>query len=274
MTAAWIVVAPVRSIIKDTSGFLERIVNDDQHWAHVLDVPVKIDTAVLSLSALNVLYGLKAIGPEHEKARGLRIVRRSPSSKSLADVVNDAAVVTVTALDVIVEATTMHYHEGGALELAMSALASAVRCNMLPPIAAQVRAVGQQMDPDKLTTVLKNLMGYMDKLARFKDPLTVESKLYTEWLNVVGRVGSDDAAVDTSVMSDLLHGHLRAACDPGDVAQDAQEEEATTKFNAAQERLDELTRDFKLGAMGDRIWHDVLDIRQVLSTVNGPVFGG
>jgi len=268
--------ARTMSIITDTHKFLERIVNDDQHWAPVLDARVKIDTAVLSPSALALLRGLDAIQPEHDEARRARIMWRPSSSKAPAD---DAAVVTVNALEVIVEAVTVHFYEGGAMDLAMSVFASVIRCNALLPIAIQVRAVGViggRADAAMLMAVLKNLITYVNKVTRLKDPLTAEPELYAKWLTAIGHIGTDDAAaaVDMSAMSRLLQDHLHAACImDDDGAQDVQEDEAKTTFDAAQAKLDEFVKNIKVDTMDIQIWHYVLAINQVLSMANQSVFG-
>lgn len=271
IATVWLLIGQTVSAY-DARRFMTTIVNEDRYWADTLDVAVRIDTKLLGRSAVELLQDLGAVEPKRDGGG--------------SDAPPSTTVVTAIALDVIVEAVTVRYHNSDAVQLAMSVFVSAIKCHALRLIAAQVNAIGaagNERLEEKitwLTAVLSNLISYMDKLARLRDPLTGVSDLYAEWLKVIGGTtppGGDSgdggpSVANTDRMSRLIDDEANGACEANTSGWQRVEGDGGVTFAETQERLDKFLGDLKIGAMGDRIWEDVLNVRELLSVVNPALF--
>lgn len=265
VTLLWIR-ASSEMIIADTRAFIVDMMRQDARWAPYLNVNVKVDTGVLTVAARNVLASVAKAGGTVQTGE----------DAAAAD-----GTVTVNVLHAIGEVVSAHAEEGDAFAFGMSLIASAVKCTVLKDVWLQLRVLGAQL-PDSLhaypawmSDVRTNLTGYIDKLARLKEPLAVETRIYRAWTDALWEstpLRSGDhvrpasvAVGDVAPTRNLVYESLTSACEL--CAEDAENwtthDDVSRIMADSQARLDEIFRELPIRSMHIAQWMDVFNTKEI-----------
>lgn len=287
-------------MVYDALTFLYDVVKDDEYWMRYLDVKVNVDPTVVSAAARSVLQDMHLVPPAsvaHRPATAppnpepVDTSRPSASGGDEGPESSSSSTVSAKALRLIVNAVTKHNREGDAIEFGMSVLASAVTCNVLPYVMVQLKAIEQMTgkeDPNNYhrpQAVWKNLVLYMDKMARLKDSLRTVADMYHRWGVVVGQtfeptLDSVTGAVgDVGPFKELVKNSMDELCDAGAVDQTiarmnfdpAVENWKTAEgvhaiFQKCENDLRELFDHLPFITMDMTLWSDYLNNPQLIET--------
>lgn len=294
-------------IMENALTFLYEVVQEDEYWMKYLDVKVKVDPTVVPFAARGVLQDLNLIPHDpiaHRQApepQPTPVDTSRPSTSSAASTspaegadgasAGDAppAVVSARALRFIVNVVTNHNKESDAIEFGMTVMTSAIKCNVLPYLLLQLKVVEKMTGKDDLENfyrpkvIWKNLVLYMDKIARLKDSLDTAADLYHKWGIVVKQtlepsLDSPTGAIgDVNPFKELLQATLNELC----LESTIDEIEARMNFNPAveswntplgaraifqkcQDALEKLFKDLPFTTMDLTLWSDYLNNPEIL----------
>lgn len=238
----------------DKLTFLYDVVKEDEYWMQYLDVEVKIDPAVVSIAAKNVMQDLNLVqsaqvahrpAPAPPNPEPVDTSRLSTSSDEKPKDGGES-VVSAKALRLIVDVVTKHNKESDAIEFGMVVMTSAIKCKILPYILIQLKVIEELMDREdpetvyRPKTIWKNLVQYIDKIALLKDSLHVAAEMYHKWSIVVSQTfGATLDSItgtigDVKPFKELLQSTLNELC----VVNTVEEIEALLNFNPDVEKWD------------------------------------
>lgn len=227
----WAGTAAAGPILGDDRSFVFRMMqdDDDSSWKRHLRVKIKTNT--------NALQSKTVRGILRELSAGLL----DPGS----DVGDVTKTVTVSAVAVVANVVTRHFAESEALDFALSALASAIRCRTLSYVAIQLRAIIATPESDRdplLAGVRQTLNVYVHKLARLKEPLNVEFEMFNGW-----DVAMRHAADDTTPVHRHVKDVLMSECETDDPVTNTTSfdspSDPKTIFDMMQDKLAEMFND-------------------------------
>lgn len=274
-------------IMYDSREFLMNVMENDEFWFPYLAVKIKINTAVVSTAALNVLKDLNTYAPQpgdepldrphRSKPNGRKRKRNKRAARAMQRSIGLQPVVTAVALHVIADVVTGHHEESDATEFGLSALASAVKCNVMQHLVLQLQSVRLTPAADtyeksvRLVAIWKNLVAYLDKLGRLKEPLNAEATLYQEWEKAAKEVAKGETTIHLEHVQRMVQDNLKSSCDTSTIEQILAElgfdmytenwdspDGVKAIFDKSRRMLDNMFRELPISTMGSELWDDFL----------------
>lgn len=248
----------VESFVYDAREFVLDVMHNDLVWAKHLDVVIKIEPKMLSTAAQNVLIGLKALDRAQDPQQSTPVM--------------------VRALNIVADVASNFSGHGLALEFALSAIASAIKCNALSHVLMQLHAIEQtialQNENIKAQSgqVWKTLVHILDKLALLKESIDVEFEMFQQWTTVVNQNMSNTLPKDFHDFKALVVKTLNASCAlcefdeiqekmnfNGETENWNTHDGAMQIFSKSQKLLSEMFDDIPITTMQLEIWESFLN---------------
>ncbi|VVC39269.1 Hypothetical protein CINCED_3A008259 [Cinara cedri] len=190
-------------------------------------------------------------------------------------------IVIPNALLVLTHIISMHHKESNALEFGLAVIASAIRCQILQLFAIMLWAMigtSESYNKSRYIIFCNHLKNYLDKMARLKETMTVESDVYWKWVTVMAH---SDLNVEPPITGDLkpiqnlVIQSLRSSCDCENFVNNKITEILNSEtdpdhplnkqlvFDYAQESLEKLFQRIPIGTMEMNLWDQYLNKGQV-----------
>lgn len=261
-------------ILHDTRSFLFDVMENDSKWAEVLNARIKIDTSVVPIAARTVLYEMGIITNANSR-HGFKQneMDGNETSSSAIDVKEDSKFVIANALQVLAHVVSKHYKENDALDFGLTVVVSAVSCNVLPFLAILLQTASMIHDVNiyrEQYNIIRNyLHTFLDKLARLKQSLVVESNIYWEFMGVMTKSNAKTPRI-TSAMKGFVESAVNNLCDSEnslykffiDKLHTATKENDTTVsiiFEAFHKTLNKLFESIPVTTMNKNLWEMYLN---------------
>jgi hypothetical protein len=200
-----------------------------------------------------------------------------------------SGVVSAKALRLIVDVVTKHNKESDAINFGMAVMTSGIKCKVLPYILIQLKVIEHTAGQEDAESVLrpkiiwKNLVQYIDKMAKLKDSLHTAAELYHKWSIMTGQTflatpePITGTTGDVKPFKELLQSTLDESC----LVNTVDEIEATFNFdpeienwtspdgpkaifNKCQKQLQELFYGLPFTTMDLTLWSDYLNNPEIL----------
>lgn len=307
-TTMWAAGTSGSQFMDDAPSFVFEVMKNDDLWKEKLSVYVKVDTAMVPVAAKNVLKELGAGTTDQpaataDNSQPAAVDEPQPAAAAADDSqpatetrpeAGRTSVVTVNALLVVAKVVLSYHQESEALEMAMSVIASSVKCNALQYVSVQLRAVDIMMSAadfdreviaQRISDVWNTLLSYLDKLSQLKEPLGVESEMYREWETVAVNWSAPKAVaiaatelfqkirklMDDSLSATCQHSayeqyEARLGLNPETENWDSPEGVAAI-FNKCQDALDTMFGTIPISTIDLKLWNEFLDKSEKLNQV-------
>lgn len=221
-------------ILYDTQSFLFDMMENDEKCAQILNIRIKIETSIVSISAQTVLHEMGMFtdansrhGFEHNEVVGdgassseITVQIENGETATALTAHENSKFVIANALHVLAFVVSKHNEESDALEFGMTVVVSAISCQFLQFLAVMLGAISVTIDLESYETryfiIGKYFQMYLDKMARLKQSLSVESDMYWQWVNLVAHsyVNSQPlTSSDLSSIRNLVDKTIYTLCD-------------------------------------------------------------
>jgi len=202
--AVW--TAPVGSLFYEHREFVLGMMANDVVWSKYLDVDIKIAPTTMSTTAArNVLADVWALDGQ-----------RPPGVDGHGK--PDGAAVVARALQIVAWVASSYNRQDVALKFAVTATASAIRCQILKYVLVQLHCIekmnelqnqASQSNPPEVRNTMTHVL---QKLSLLGEPIDVEYRMYRQWESVVNHDMTTVLPQDFKDFKSVVESTLNASC--------------------------------------------------------------
>ncbi|KAL5234240.1 hypothetical protein ACI65C_001650 [Semiaphis heraclei] len=314
--------APVHSFSNARRKLVLDVMANDKNWMKHLNVGIKFKPKTLSAAAREVLTKLKVIKamskskvdpasvreperepepeleheqvPEHKPEPELeheQVPEHKPEpthEQSRVIVVDEQDVVVAKALHIVVDVASVYNKHSMALDFALDAIATAIKCNTLMYILVQLKTIKDvyRMQNEIIKTQPQNvwdtLIQVLDKVAVLKDSIKDEFDLYRQWAVVTTQVTNTHLPTSFSDFEKLVEKMLGESCELNQIerieehikhdhGESWNKVESINTFTLLQRLLKQMFEDMPISTMDVKVWEHFLNKREFLEPTETPV---
>uniref|UniRef100_A0A2S2P4K7 Uncharacterized protein n=1 Tax=Schizaphis graminum TaxID=13262 RepID=A0A2S2P4K7_SCHGA len=280
---------PVQPLHNNVSKLLLSVTANDDLWAKYLNVGIKLKPKNLSAVSRNVLMGLKVLKnwPEaadkqqheqvaegHEKSHDVAV--EAPSTEDPEK--SHDEVVVARALYIVTDVSSHYDKQGVAVEFAMDAMVSAIKCNTLKYVLMQLHAIEKtnELQNEAITSqpseVWNTMVQVLDKISVLKESIEMEVNMYHQWEVISNQDMTKKLPSEFKSFKSLVESTLNESCELNtfdEILKNMEFNSETENLNTAtgakqifdkcQKLLTKMFNDLPISSMKPEVWESFLN---------------